>query len=111
MFFKKEVANDSFNNMVILAIAETLRACNRLPTEVEMFTTIEKLLKANNVKLSQQQRSAVELCAMEFNMFSWAESELIPEYKKFFLEFPKDLTSYRKIGQILCSHGLIWESW
>lgn len=107
--FKKTLENQSFNNILICAIGETIRTSGRLPTEAELFLSIDKLLKFKNGKLSQEQFSIAKSCALEFEMFGWPSELLIPEYKKFFVEFPKELTSYNKIAEILCIHALLYD--
>ena len=107
--FRKPLENSDFNNVVICAIGETVRRSGRLPTESELFLNIDELLKRKNNKLSPEQCKSVVNCAYEFSLLSWPSKELIPEYKKFLVEFPIELTSYNNIFKILCMHALLYD--
>lgn len=106
--FKKTLENQSFNNILICAIGETIRASGRMPTEAELFLSTDDLLKFKNAKLSQEQFQLLKSCALEFKAFGWPSELLIPEYKKFFVEFPEELTSYNKIVDVLRRHCLLY---
>ena len=105
LFFKTQAPNSSFNKMLILAPGETVKQFGRLPTESELFSTIEKLLKMNNQKLGPEQTSLLKMCAFAFSNMEWPQ-ELIPAYRKFFKEFPAEMTAYDHIKATLGSHGL-----
>lgn len=106
MFFKKTLENDAFNKIVIRAIGEGFRVSGRQPTESEFYSNINRFVKQENGKLSTEQENSVQLCAVHI-CHAGLGMELIPEYKDFFSEYPRDLTSYNKIFEILSRRALL----
>ena len=107
LFGKKDLENDSFNNMLITALAESVRKHGNLPTEAQIFKTCEELLDKRNAKLTAQQINSIRCSGLLFNMSSPAD-ELIPLLKKFIDEMPRGgRSAFDQIFTLLSRHGIV----
>ena len=107
LFGKKDLENDSFNNMLITALAESVRKNGNLPTEAQIFKTCEELLEKRNAKLTSQQINSIRCSVILFKMSSPAD-ELLPLLKKFIEEIPRGgRGAYDQIFNLLSRHGIV----
>lgn len=109
LFGKKELENESFNNLLIATLGELVRKQNRLPnSDSEYFGVMEPILNKKNAKLTQQQIRSIRSCSISMQM--GLGDEILPLVEKMNKEVPSGImTAKGEIYEELCRHAIISE--
>jgi hypothetical protein len=108
-FDKKTLENSSFNNMLIVALSETVGKSGRLPNEGELMQTMDGLLKTAKASLDKNQINAIRTYATAATMSSFS-AELVPLLKQFKIEMPQgEINAFKKIASFLNKRGITYD--
>lgn len=108
LFGKKELENNSFNDMLIAALGELVRRKNSKPSEDYLLEIVNGLASKQGYKLNQQQQGAVRLCAITMHM--GVGDDIYVLAGKMILELPMGVMhGHKALSQLLMTHGVIYD--